>query len=78
MLHRTTTVSRPASHAHLVDANVAALTVRPSTGGTRKPDPLRRPDACSASNASVTSAIDAYAIAASSTRCGGRDVPQQP
>ena len=30
----------PASQPHLFDENVAALMVRPSTGGTRKPEPV--------------------------------------
>ena len=49
--------------AHLRKLNVLALIVRPSTGGTRKPDPGRSPSPAR-STASVTTAVEAVSTSA--------------
>ena len=69
----------PASRtqSHLAKENVEALIARPSTGGTRKPDPRRRGKS-RGGKASVTIAIEAYSIRASSSGRARRDVAEQP
>ena len=59
--------SAPASRtqSHFAKENVAALIACPSTGGTRKPEPVTSGNP-RAGNASVTIAIEAYSIRASS------------
>ena len=69
----------PASRtqSHLAKENVEAFTARPSTGGTRKPEPGTSGNAA-AGKASVTIAIEAYSIRASASAGGRRSVGEQP
>ena len=65
------------THAHLAKENVEALMARPSTGGTRNPEvtPVEAVDMTSAAwKAKVTTAIEAYSIAASSAAAPGATV----
>ena len=77
-LERAAPASR--TQSHLAKENVEALIRRPSTGGTRKPEAAvqRRAGRSAARKARVTTAIEAYSIAASSAAADRGEVGEQP